>query len=294
MTVHFPEILTFQTADETCEPQLPIIFDSPHSGTDYPLDFDTIVSEEILRGMEDSFVDDLYGDAVFKGASLLKAHFPRSYIDPNRSDDDIDINMIDGNWPFPASPSEKSFMGHGLIWRSCPGEQFMYDRKLGILEVKQRIEKYWRPYHQYLENEIERLFCKYGSVWHIDCHSMPASSSPYMPGAIGNARADVVLGDRNASSCSTEFTHLIRDWFVSKGYKVRINNPYKGAELVRRYGQPEYGRHSIQIELNRALYMDEKTVQPNKHYPSMKSDLNEIIDHVAEYSKQELYRAAAE
>lgn len=294
MAVHFPGVLTFQSADESRTSQLPVIYDSPHSGTEYPNDFNTIVPESLLRGMEDSFVDELYADAVTKGASFLKAHFPRSYIDPNRSDDDLDLNMIEGHWPFTAKPTEKSLMGHGLIWRSCPGEQQMYDRKLGLLEVKHRIEKYWRPYHDYLESEVERLFCKFGAVWHVNCHSMPASSSPYMPGAVANARADVVLGDRNGSSCDEEFTHLLRDWFKSKGYKVRINNPYKGAELVRRYGQPEYGRHSVQIELNRALYMDERRVEPTRHYDALKADINEMIDAIADYVHHQTYQVAAE
>ncbi|WP_420547297.1 N-formylglutamate amidohydrolase [Curvivirga sp.] len=295
MAVHFPGVLTFQSADEDHKDQLPIVLDSPHSGMDYPADFDTVVPEEILRGMEDSFVDELYADVVNKGGSFLKAHYPRSYIDPNRSDDDIDISMIEGNWPFQVQPTEKTVMGHGLIWKSCPGHPQMYARNLSILEVKHRIDKYWKPYHTYLENEIERLYSLFGSVWHVNCHSMPASSSPYMPGAIGNARADVVLGDRNGSSCDQEFTYLLRDWFVEKGYKVRINNPYKGAELVRRYGRPEHDRHSIQIELNRALYMNERRVEPTRHFSHLKADLNEMIDVIGKYVAHKCsYRSAAE
>ena len=194
MVEHIPAVLTLTRAEDIGVPEAPVLLDSPHSGTNYPADFGTSVPLEILRRMEDAYVDDLYGDATRKGASLLCAEFPRCYIDPNRGSDDLDWRLMSDRWPGDINPTEKTRLGHGLIWRSCPGDRSMYDRLLSVEEVANRIDQYWRPYHQALEGEMSRLFSRFGAVWHINCHSMPSASSPFMPGAVGGRRADIVLG----------------------------------------------------------------------------------------------------
>lgn len=272
----------------------PVILDSPHSGSLYPDDFNTIAPMQTLHKQEDSFVDQLYANAPFAGASLLCAEFPRSYIDPNRAEDDLDCRLFDGNWPTQLNPTEKTRLGHGLIWHSYPDKNMMYDRLLTIGEVRSRIENYWRPYHQMLEEEMEKLYAQFGGVWHINCHSMPASSSPFVSGAIGGRRADMVLGNLDGRSCSAEFSDLIRDHLQKLGYSVRLNHPYKGAELVKRYGKPNHHRHSIQIEINRALYLDERNLKITKHFRELQSNLGNLCEVVCDYALSQSMSAAAE
>lgn len=295
MTDRIAGVYTLHTVPvEDGRVEAPVLLDSPHSGNNYPSDFGTIVPLPILHRVEDAYVDQLYGDAPDQGATLLCAEFPRSYIDPNRGEDDLDWRLLDGRWPEPLAITEKTRLGHGLIWRSCPGDLPMYDRLLSIAEVKNRIETYWRPYHDTLESELMRLYSLYGGVWHINCHSMPAASSPFVSGATGGRRADMVLGDLDGRSCDKEFTLFVRDCLIRMGYNVRINTPYKGAELVRRGGAPDRGRHSIQIEINRALYMDEHSLEPTRNFRKLKENLRELVAAVCDYALANTSRMAAE
>ena len=156
----------------------PVVFDSPHSGADYPEDFDCIAPMEVVRKSEDAFVDELYANVPDFGASLQAALFPRAYIDPNRSLMDIDPELIDEPWPEPLAPSEKTRLGHGLIWRLCPPDYALYDRKLRTIEVRSRIETYWLPYHHALRDMLDNAQSRFSQVWHINCHSF--SSLPYL------------------------------------------------------------------------------------------------------------------
>ncbi|MBP5857880.1 N-formylglutamate amidohydrolase [Marivibrio halodurans] len=271
----------------------PVVLDSPHSGACYPADFRPSVPMRDLRRVEDAFVDELFADAPAYGAVLLAAEFPRSFIDPNRAADDIDPGMIEGIWPGRIAPTEKSRLGHGLIWRSYPSERPMYDGKLPVAEVARRIEGYWRPYHDALQGELERAYAAFGAVWHINCHSMPASSSPAVAGRPG-ARADFVLGDRDGTSCASGFTELVRDWLVDMGYSVRLNDPYRGAELVRAYGRPAQDRHSLQIEINRSLYMREATVEKVPGFTTLRRDLGRLVQAVCDHALYQTRRIAAE
>jgi N-formylglutamate deformylase len=271
----------------------PVVLDSPHSGACYPARFRPRVPLRELRRVEDAFVDELFDGAPALGASLLAAAFPRSFIDPNRAVDDLDPAMIAGPWPHRVNPTEKSRLGHGLIWRSCPSERPMYDRPLAPEEVAWRIEAFWRPYHEALEGELARAYAAFGAVWHLNCHSMPASSSPIVTGRTG-ARADFVLGDRDGSSCAPAFTHFVRDRLVAMGYSVRINDPYRGAELVRLHGRPAEDRHSLQIEINRGLYMREATLEKTQGFARLKRDLTRLVGAVCDHAFARTARFAAE
>lgn len=289
MTERIDGVYSLVRAEDADAPSVaPVLLDSPHSGVTYPGDFGTVVPLSILRGMEDAYVDVLYEDAPAQGASLLRAEFPRSYIDPNRAADDLDWRLIDGSWPGVLRPTEKTRLGHGLIWRTCPGDQAMYDRLLTVAEVRHRIDSYWWPYHHTLESEQARLYSLYGAVWHINCHSMPATSSPFMPGAVGGRRADVVLGDRDGRSCDPGFTDFVKSWFETRGYRVRVNNPYKGAELVRLCGDPEYDRHSLQIEINRRLYMDERTLERGPGFERTRDLITGLIAALGDFVRRRL------
>jgi N-formylglutamate deformylase len=159
----------------------PVVFDSPHSGTNYPADFGSVAPLAVLRRSEDAFVDELFGSAPGHGAPLIAAEFPRIYIDPNRALVDLDPAMLDGPWPDPLVPSRKTELGVGLIWRIMPPDAPLYDRLLAVEEVRGRIERCWKPYHQAVAGAIDETHRRFGRVWHVNCHSMPA---------VGNAASE--------------------------------------------------------------------------------------------------------
>ena len=262
---------------------VPVVFDSPHSGTAYPEDFGCIAPLRIIRRSEDAFVDELFGAAPDHGAPLIAAQFPRIYIDPNRDLIDLDPAMLDGPWPDPLVPSRKTELGVGLIWRIMPPDTPLYDRQLGVAEVRNRIERCWKPYHRAVAETIDQIHARFGKVWHINCHSMPA---------VGNAasedgpvpRAEFVLGDRDGTTCEPEFTAFVAGRLRDMGYDVKINEPYKGVELVRRYSDPALGRHSLQLEINRKLYMDEERIERSANFAALKSDLTTLTAAICAYA----------
>ena len=263
----------------------PVIFDSPHSGADYPDDFDCIAPMGVVRKSEDAFVDELYANVSDCGASLQAALFPRAYIDPNRSLMDIDPELIDEPWPEPLAPSEKTRLGHGLIWRLCPPDYALYDRKLRTIEVRSRIETYWLPYHHALRDMLDNAQSRFGQVWHINCHSMPSAGVPQKPSLGRDGRIDFVLGDRDGTTCEPEFTELVANILQGFGYRVRVNDPYKGVELVRAHSDPANGRYSLQIEINRALYMNELSLERADGFTDLQSNLTRLAMLLCDYAR---------
>lgn len=275
---------------------LPLIFDSPHSGTHYPADFNFACDPQILERAEDKYVDDLFAAVPDHGGHLLRALFPRSYVDVNRAADDIDPELYVGDWPhadFPAVPTNRSYAGIGLIRRLVKPGIPVYERDLTPDEIMHRIETYYRPYHDTLEKLIDDAHYNFGAVWHINCHSMPSAKASI--GAMKRVNPfnapDFVLGDRDGTSCDLAFTHTIRDFLRNKSYKVAINDPYKGVELVERYSAPATGRHSIQIEICKSLYLDENIYQKNKNYEKLKSDMTDLIGFCSDYVRATLTAA---
>jgi len=263
---------------------VPLVLDSPHSGTDYPDDFRSSVARELLRQAEDSFVDELFGSGPAVGATLITARFPRSYIDANRSLLDIDASLLDAAWPGPAIPSPKTQRGIGLIWRVLDSGESIYSRKLSVDEVKQRIVRYHQPYQRAVKDAMDRAHGHFGAVWHLNLHSMPALSGSISEEGPGKPRADFVLGDRDGTTCEPEFTTLLANTLRAIGYEVKINDPYKGVELVRAFSDPKAGRHSLQIEVNRKLYMDERTRARTSGFATLKAHLDELLKAVADYA----------
>ena len=281
--------MTSRPAFDLIEPRdhfVPLVLDSPHSGTEYPDDFRAAVPLEALRQAEDSFVHELYAGAPAVGATLVAARFPRSYIDPNRSLLDIDISLIDGKWPGPAVASRKTELGIGLIWRILDSGEPIYARKLSVDEVKNRIVSYHQPYQKALKDALDHAHAHFGAVWHLNCHSMPAVSGRISEEGPGKRRADFVLGDRDGTTCGGEFTARVADALKKMGYDVKINDPYKGVELVRAFSDPKAGRHSLQVEVNRRLYMDEKTRARSSSFPELKSNLDRLLAELARYAAE--------
>jgi len=266
--------------------EIPLVLDSPHSGTHYPEDFRPAVPLELLRQAEDSFVDELYACGPPLGATLIAARFPRSYIDPNRSLLDIDTSLLDAPWPGPAAASRKTQLGVGLIWRVLDTGEPIYARRLSVAEVKQRIVRYHQPYQRAVREALDRVHEHFGAVFHLNLHSMPAVSSNISEEGPGVSRADFVLGDRDGTTCEGEFTALVAETLRAMGYDVKINNPYKGVELVRAFSDPGAQRHSLQIEVNRRIYMDERTREKTPGFGELQANLARLLAALAAYAAE--------
>jgi N-formylglutamate deformylase len=261
---------------------VPLVLDSPHSGTEYPEDFAPGVPLEALRQAEDSYVDELYAHGPAAGATLIAARFPRSYIDPNRSLLDIDTSLLDAPWPGPAVATRKTTLGIGLIWRVLDSGAPIYARKLTVDEVKRRIVRYHQPYQRAVKDALDATYDHFGGVWHLNLHSMPSVSGRISEEGPGKPRADFVLGDRDGTTCHGEFTAVVADALRAMGYQVKVNDPYKGVELVRAFSDPRAGRHSLQVEVNRRLYMDERTRAKYCGFAALKRDLDRLLVTVAD------------
>lgn len=278
----------FQPVRVTRPPQgvapIPLVFDSPHSGQHYPVDFGFSCDKAQLRMAEDTDIDDLYDFTPALGATLVCAEFPRSYLDPNRRVEDIDTSLIDGHWPHPVYPSLKTKSGIGLIWRSLSDTLPIYSRKLSVEELTERIVLCHTPYWAAVTSAIDAAHAQHGRVLHINCHSMPAVAGPGSWVTAGTRFNDIVLGDRDGSTCSPAYTTLLAEAFRAEGLTVAINDPYKGVELVKRFGRPAENRHSIQVEINRELYMVEPTRERTASYATLKAALNRVVGKVAQYA----------
>jgi N-formylglutamate deformylase len=277
MSFEIPGVLWRRDPQAT---EVPLVFDSPHSGSHYPEDFRFSCPLNLLRTAEDAYVDELYAAAPEFGATLIGAVFPRSYLDPNRAADDLDNALIDGPWPWPLSPSHRTRAGLGVVRRVARPGIPIYDRKLTVDEILSRVDRYHTPYHRVLDETCERTRRKFGVVWHVNCHSMPSQRS----GKKGGHCADFVLGDRDGKSCASEFTEFVAQALRGRGYTVRVNEVYKGVEIVKRQGRPAAQRHSLQIEVDRALYMDQKTLEKSPGFASLQADITQLIGELREFA----------
>lgn len=269
---------------------IPLICDSPHSGVHYPDDFGYAMPFDMLRAGEDTDVHVLWEALPSVGATLLAAEFPRSCIDPNRDLEDIDQAMLDGLWPTPLNPGEKTRLGIGLIWRDAgpDGRKPIYDRLLSVAEVQRRIATYHAPYHAVMQQQIESTYQHFGAVWHLNLHSMPANSYAGMQIQSDHPLADFVLGDRDGSTAAPEFTSMVADALRQRGFSVALNDPFKGAALIARLGQPAKRRHSLQVEVHRGLYMDEKTRARSSGFNALRDALAGVSRDIANYVKEQI------
>ncbi len=264
-------------------PLHPIVLDSPHSGRRFPADFGSVLDEAALRDGEDSFIDTLWQPAAERGIPLLAAEFPRTYIDPNRHLGDIDLDLLDGgHWPGVYQPSGKAALGKALVWRLLDDGRPIYDRRLSVAELQQRIAVYHQPYHRALRELLDAAHRQHGVVYHLNCHSMNPTGGAMGEGGVGQARADMVLGDRDGSTCAPAFTHFVRDTLTGMGFDVAVNHPFKGVELVRAYANPATGRHSLQLEINKRLYMDDSTLAPHAGFAPLQARMMALLDAICQ------------
>ncbi|MDE1151976.1 MAG: N-formylglutamate amidohydrolase [Micavibrio sp.] len=262
----------------------PLVLDSPHSGTVYPADFGYACPFSWLRETEDGFIDELFGAAPAHGVPLLTAQFPRCYIDVNRAVDDIDPLLLGEPWQG-SNPTARSAMGVGLIRRlhKQASPQPLYDRLLTRDEIQRRIDGYYTPYHLTLEELLMRTYADFGAAYHLNCHSMPGSAGP-----------DMVLGDRDGTTCTPALTRFVAQQLKGMGYRVAINRPYKGVELVRRFGRPAAGWHSLQIELRRGLYMNEVTREKGNGFSRLQANMTRLIDDLVDFTRKNSIDLAAD
>lgn len=265
----------------------PLVFSSPHSGAVYPRRFlaSARLDSVTLRRSEDAYVDELFAGVVAHGAPLIRARFPRAYLDLNREPYELDPRMFDGRLPvFVNTRSVRVAGGLGTIARIVGDSQEIYTERLKVEEGLARIDKLYKPYHRRLRSLLDRAEQLFGLAVLIDCHSMPSVSSMPLPDKDASDRkikADFVLGDRYGTSCETAFVDTVEYEMSRLGYKVMRNKPYAGGFITEHYGDRANHFHALQIEVNRALYMDEKTLDKAAHFAKIGVDLCHVADQLA-------------
>jgi N-formylglutamate amidohydrolase len=252
----------------------PLVLSSPHSGAVYPARFlaASRLSPPALRRSEDAFVDELFAGALAHGAPMLKARFPRAYVDVNREPYELDPRMFGGALPsFVNTGSIRVAGGLGTIPKSVGEGQDIYRAPLDVEEAMARIEGLYKPYHRTLRELLARARNACGLAVLMDCHSMPSASSA-VSGA-DKSRADVVIGDRYGTSCDSVYVECVEETLRGLGYKVLRNKPYAGGYITEYFGAASQSCEALQIEVNRGLYMDERTLTKKPTFESVARDM---------------------
>jgi N-formylglutamate amidohydrolase len=263
---------------------MPVVFASPHSGSDYPRDFvaQARLDPVALRKSEDSFVDELFAGVATEGAPLLKALFPRAYIDPNREPFELDPAMFaDPLPPYANTRSPRVAGGLGTIARVVANGEEIYRGKLRFADALERVNRLYLPYHEALRDLIATTGSRFGLAVLIDCHSMPSIGGP-MDEDAGRRRFDMVLGDCHGTSCAAALTGLVERFLVGCGYQVVRNNPYAGGFTTRHYGAPGKRVHALQIEINRAIYMNEAAIERGPALKKVAAHMTALAAHLRE------------
>jgi len=272
----------------------PVLFNSPHSGAVYPRGFLDATRLDIPpRGRSvDSFVDDLVGGVVAQGFPLMRAHFPRCYVDVNREPYELDPRMFEGRLPsFANTRSMRVAGGLGTVARVVGDAQEIYDHRIPVDDALARIESLYKPYHRALRRLFTGVHREFGAAVLVDCHSMPSNAGHRDE----RARPEFVLGDRYGTSCVDIVTDVVEQTLREQGYTVSRNKPYAGGFITEHYGNPAAGLHAIQLEINRALYMDEKRYQRVPGFARVAADLELVARRLGDIPLDDLrpYRAAA-
>ncbi len=265
-------------AFETIRPQrqiAPFVFNSSHSGCDYPERFlkMTLLDRFSIRQSEDSLIDEIFETAPYLGAPLLRARFPRAYLDVNREPYELDPQMFHETLPIHHNTgSQRVAAGLGTLARIVAENQPIYREKLTLADAMMRIHTIYKPYHSALQNLLSQTLHRFGVAVLIDCHSMPKlARTNNSPGA------EIVLGDRFGTTCAPALIDMAEELFISCGFKVARNQPYAGGFITRSYGTPNHGIHALQIEFSRHLYMNESTRRAHKNFELIKQIATRLI-----------------
>jgi N-formylglutamate deformylase len=280
---------------EPAEWRAPIIFNSPHSGSVYPEEFLTASRIDVgaLRRSEDSFMDELIAGLSDRGFPTVRVNFPRSFVDVNREPYELDPRMFEGRLPsFANTRSMRVAGGLGTVARVVGDAQEIYDQRIPVDDALRRIESLYKPYHRTLRRLFGRLHRDFGAAALIDCHSMPSTAGHRDE----RPRPEFVLGDRYGTSCVGVVAETVEKTLRALGYTVSRNKPYAGGFITEHYGNPAAGLHAIQLEINRALYMDERRYQRSSTFDRLAADLETLARCLGEIPLEQLrpYRAAAE
>lgn len=272
----------------------PVLFNSPHSGAVYPSAFLAACRLDIttLRRSEDSFVDELAAGVVGRGFPLMRAHFPRCFVDVNREPYELDPRMFDGRLPsFANTRSMRVAGGLGTVARVVGDAQEIYDRRIPVDDALQRIESLYKPYHRALRRLFSQVHRDFGAAVLVDCHSMPSTAGQRDE----RQRPEFVLGDRYGTSCVPVVAETVERTLRGLGYTVSRNKPYAGGFITEHYGNPAAGLHALQLEVNRALYMDERRYERSGNFARVAADLETLACRLGEIPLDELrpFRAAA-
>lgn len=261
--------------------EVPLIFSSPHSGRDYPPQFlgRIELDERMIRSSEDAFVEELFASAPREGAPLLAARVPRAFLDLNRAADEFDPALIEDVQRTPHNPRISS--GLGVIPRVVAQGRPIYRGKIPRREAEERIAHYWQPYHQTLRGLVEETVLAFGQSVLIDCHSMPheAIEGQARPGV---PHPEVVLGDRYGAAAGREVVDRLEVAFRKAGLRVARNSPFAGAYIAQAYGRPSRRQHVVQVEIDRALYMDESRVEKRPDFEAFRQVMAQVVAELAE------------
>jgi len=274
--------------------ETPIVFNSPHSGHILPISLveNSCLTADQLRVSEDSHVDQLFAGCIESGAPLMRALFSRSYLDLNREPYELDPRMFTDRLPaYVNSASPRVACGLGTIPRTVGDGLLIYKGPLALSEALQRIEHCYRPYHRTLAALLDEAFSSTGMAMLVDCHSMPSSSVSHYKSR-NETQIDIVLGDRFGSACDAAITESVESHFIRAGLNVARNKPYSGGFFTESHGRPRYGRHALQIEINRALYMDEATHHPHTGFAQLRATLDALSAMLALQFSQDMHALA--
>jgi N-formylglutamate amidohydrolase len=269
---------------QAMQPQaLPLVLASPHSGTQYPPEFlaASRLDPLTLRRSEDSYVDEIFDPGLALAVPLLKARFPRAFLDPNREPFELDPEMFEDALPaYVNSRSPRVRVGLGTVARVVATGEEIYARKLRFAEAVERIELLYRPYHRALKQLVAATRDRFGFYLLVDCHSMPSAVAPTERGS-GRGRADIVLGDCHGTACHPVVIETAHHMLRAQGYTVARNAPYAGGFTTSHYGKPHTGGHGLQIELSRSLYMDERDFVRKPFLGRLAADMRDLIAPLA-------------
>jgi N-formylglutamate deformylase len=270
-----------------------VVFASPHSGRDYSWSFlrNTRLNEHSVRSSEDAYVDQLFDSAPRAGAPLLRAGAPRAYVDLNRSPEELDPALIEGVARQGHNPRVAS--GLGVIPRVVANGRAIYSGKISLAEARHRIDTYWHPYHEALQGQLDHAHLMFGQAILIDCHSMPHEAMDAVANR-GLRRPEIVLGDRFGAAADGAIVDRIEAAFTRAGLVVTRNTPFAGAYIAQAYGRPARGRHAVQIEIDRALYMNERLIRPNGNFEAFRRLMRGVIREIAEIGRARAVPVAAE